>query len=370
MPDLLLAPYLALREPARVGPWDLIPFARLDASLAVPSDLRDHVLRLVDAYRLPKGDALGAVIHPAAEGVGAPFDRATMATVGNALLAGTIADNPALALGDEDRANAGHSIATSENALLYGHPLKDPGWYAIQRGMLYRELSGRFADEPDGPLPKVEAPVELPKPFLGSFDAEVANAAHAALDASDVSARRLQRALDWYVVAFSNAEAVTLDVRVGAARSALEVLAGSGDKTRRLVRAVGRLLREGDAKKRTRESRFWKGPVQLTDDEWWTTRLCELRNTIVHGDEVPDALWTHEGHHQLNLIHDNLIRCLKATVAAHAGDPLLKLTRSDRSIPRATERLMERVRANKSEAAEGRCSPCEGARPAWSAVGR
>ena len=79
------------------------------------------------------------------------------------------------------------------------------------------------------------------------------------------------------------------------------------------------LMREDDAVEETHEGAFWaKGPVQLTADEWWMTRLCELRNKIVHGDPIPGALWRHNGHHQIDHVHDRLIRALRAFVANHA----------------------------------------------------
>jgi hypothetical protein len=73
-------------------------------------------------------------------------------------------------------------------------------------------------------------------------------------------------------------------------------------------------------------------------------RFCKLRNAIVHGDEVPENLWMHEGHHHLAHAHDALIRCLKSVVAVHADDPLLKMTRSERVFPRKAEEMAERLR--------------------------
>ena len=139
-----------------------------------------------------------------------------------------------------------------------------------------------------------------------------------------------------------NAEAVTADVRVGGARSALEVLLDSGEETKRLVRAFGRMIEEPDATTTRHEGRpevFWsKGPVDLTASEWWLTRLCDLRNLIMHGKDVPDPLWQHEGRHQLEHTHDNLSAALRAYVADSIGDPRLRLPMSRRGFARSWER--------------------------------
>lgn len=84
--------------------------------------------------------------------------------------------------------------------------------------------------------------------------------------------------------------------------------------------------------------------MQLTPDEYWITRLCALRNAIVHGDEVPDELWVHQGHHQLNHIHDKLIAALRRSVAEQVGDVLLKLPKSERVFPRMAQEMADRLR--------------------------
>ena len=135
---------------------------------------------------------------------------------------------------------------------------------------------------------------------------------------------------------------MTLDVRVGAARSAFELLTDGGDETKRLVRAYGNLMHEAGAASATYQSVFWaKGPVELTADEWWMTRFCELRNAIVHGQQIPADLWDHQGHHQLNHIHDRLITALRTAVAKLVGDSLLQLVISDRAWARIREQAAD-----------------------------
>jgi hypothetical protein len=354
MADILLAPYLPVGQPTRVGPWELIPFSRLAGSDLLPDELTRRVVRLVEAYQPQAvgGKAMGVVIVPAGERIGAAFERSVMPRLGHALLAGVIAGNPPMAgeTDEEENPNAGWGVATVENSLLYGHPVVDSDSYAVEVGVLVRINAIRHAPD-DEPLPKVEPPVELPKPLFAQFDDELAGATYTALSAADAPARRLHRALDWYRIALSNAQAVTLDVRVGAARSAFELLTDAGDETKRLVRAYGNLVREDTTMSRTYEGVFWaKGPVQLTADEWWMTRLCELRNAIVHGHEIPVELWEHQDHHQLDHIHDRLIVALRTSVARLVDDPSLKLAMSDRAWARIGQQAADMLtRRNQAE---------------------
>jgi hypothetical protein len=356
VPDLLLAPYLPLADAVRVGPWELLPFRQVGGSTAVPVGLRDPVSRLLDAYSSPTGarTAFGAVAYPYQGTVGAPFASTDLALLSRALLAGTVAENPVMTIDEEDQSpNAGNAVATSENALLYGHPLHGGDFYATSTGMLVHANHIRTANAGQ-PFPKITPPVELPTPMFASFDDELSTATYTALSAGSTASRRLHRALDWYRIALSNAEAVTVEVRVGAARSALEALTGGGDSTKGLVRAYGVLVREEGTSLQTYEAVFWaRGPVQLTSDEWWLTRLCDLRNRIVHGDEIPDSLWEHEGQHQLNHIHDRLISCLKRVVADHAGDAALRLSRVDRMFRRAYSDAEKQLRGGRLAGSSG-----------------
>jgi hypothetical protein len=83
-----------------------------------------------------------------------------------------------------------------------------------------------------------------------------------------------------------------------------------------------------------------------------------LRNAIMHGDEVSDALWKHEGHHHLSLVHDKLIAGLRA--AEGAGDDLLALTPSDRDVARrhaAAVKAIETMRAKQEKSGGSPTNP-------------
>lgn len=98
---------------------------------------------------------------------------------------------------------------------------------------------------------------------------------------------------------------------------------------------------------RTYDDVFWaKGPVSLTPDEWWLTRLCELRNAIVHGDELTAEMWEHQGHPQIDHIHDRLIAGLRIFVANHIGDPLLRQRLPDRRHGRMVKEMMDLLAAS------------------------
>jgi hypothetical protein len=351
---LLLTPYLPLSEELSIREWRLIPFKALGAAEVVPAGLARPVARLIAAYG--RDDGMGAVVHLDGRQVGANFEMRDFTRLCAALLAGTVGGNPEMA-STQDGGLGAWSFTTAENALLVGHPLGDGSGYALQMGVLVRVLSGRGALE-DEPLPPIEPPLELPTPLISSFDDELAAAIYDTLGAGDDRARRLERALEWYRVVLSNAEAVSVDVRIGAARSALEALLGVGDETKKVVRAFGRLVRTPDSTEQTYENVVWaNGPVQLTGDEWWLTRLSMLRNRIMHGDEVPHDLWEHEGHHQLNLVHDKLIAALRAFIAEITGDDLLALSPSNRNAARRQVAAVKAIEAMRAEQEQPGDSP-------------
>lgn len=350
MADILIAPYLPLSERTSVCGWSLIPFGHAGELEIARRDVRTAVDQLVEVYAVDEPFGLGALIAPPNGELGAKFDRAVMPRLGHALLAGTVNGNPPMVTNDE-ASSGGQRMATSENAVLYGHPVTGGRSYAVEDGTLVRMRRMYTAAEGE-PLPKVSVPPELPTPMFGSLDDEFAEATLAILDSDDIDARRLHRMLDWFAIVMRNARAVTPDIRVEAARAGLEVLTGAGDDTKKLVRALGRLMRgEGKTERTyTADEVFWaKGTVQLTEDEWWMTRLCDLRNKIVHGDPVPEELWRHGQHHQIDQTHDRLIAALRRFVAERSRDALLVTAPSERWLHRAYERAEERACSAKEE---------------------
>jgi hypothetical protein len=71
---------------------------------------------------------------------------------------------------------------------------------------------------------------------------------------------------------------------------------------------------------------------------------------------VPDDLWKHEGHHQLNLVHDKLIAALRAFAAQSTGDELLASSPSEREAARRQAAAIKVIEAMQAER-EGRGVP-------------
>jgi hypothetical protein len=98
---------------------------------------------------------------------------------------------------------------------------------------------------------------------------------------------------------------------------------------------------------------FWAGgAVELTPDEWWLTRLCELRNAIVHGDDVSEDLWEHDGSHQLDHIHDHLIEAMRAALSKGADDPALKDPPGERAFARAMQEIIGEAESSEGDSGD------------------
>lgn len=331
--DILFAPYLILPDGAEIGPWRFVRFSELDESEALPESLRSQVLDLIAAYGVDDGlPSVGAMIYPTGGQIGSSFDRSDMDQLQKAILVGVIANNPAMAASEEDQPNnAGHMAMTAENALLYGHPIGGTRSYVVSTGAIVRQMSLRTAEEGEE-LPKVAPPVDLHLPLLSSFDDDMAQAAFDVLGRGDVDSRRLGRALDWYVLCFSNAVAISRDARIMALRCAFEVLTGVGDETKKVVRAVEEMLKDDSTETVTYEPWWAKGPVPGTADGIWMTKFSELRNAIVHGKEVPAELWEYEGLGQEFQAIDRLLVSLKSFLARVTEDESLRMAYGDRKL--------------------------------------
>jgi hypothetical protein len=280
--------------------------------------------------------AVGAFIARAAEGVGATFEVADVQTMHRSLVVGVLDANPSPE--EEQTGNEGHRAMTSDNALVYGHRIDESGYVAAEYGAMVRTLSGGYNVFRDEHKLRVRAPTDLHLPvWPPHLDGELIDAVHRSLTIDSDEARRLGRAIDWLDLAWRNAQALTVDLRIIAVRSGFEILFGTDD-TVALRGALSGLLEPPDVK---REPRVWKNlrgnlraPEELTGLEWWWMQFTFLRNRIVHGGAIDIERYMHGDHSHLDLGVYRLGEAVKARIVA-SGYPYLTLTLHERALFRA-----------------------------------
>lgn len=185
-------------------------------------------------------------------------------------------------------------------------------------------------------LPRVPPPNELPTPIFAKLDEEYASALYDALVRDDMTGRRLDRSIEWLALAWNNSAAISEDARVLVFRAGFEVLLGGGANTKRNRELLSRLLDEPGTARTPRSWPELKGPVPLTDLEWWFQSFALLRNKVAHGDVVEerDRLFDDGNRHPWHA-DDVLKRAIKRTVVRAGADPLIELPAIDRYFKRA-----------------------------------
>jgi hypothetical protein len=339
MADVWLAPYFPLSADMVVGPWRFVPFRDFARRHACSQGHFNEVRRLRTAYRLRQTSMpFGAIVIPAGGRVGDQQPREPLRPLSRAMAAAVIDGNPSF-LTSQDEPNAGHAMASAENAQLFGHPLHGGHSYAISTGAMVQQQ--RLSHAPPGrPLPRIAPPHDLPTPLFSRFDEEYAAAVYEALLADVLTARRLDRSIEWLAIAWSNTTALSEDARVLVFRTGLEALLGGGADTRRNRALLSELLDEPDA---PRTPRTWprgpKQPVPLTEMEWWFVCFAHLRNAVAHGDVIAREDWLHEdGNRHVWHADDVLRRAVKRTVVRALDEPDLELDRFRRHLRRAWEK--------------------------------
>ena len=295
------------------------------------------------------GTRLGAFVYRADGGIGGKVDGTDVRLMHRALTITVLDANPdPMKLADDGGGNEASRAMTSDNAIVYGHRIGAEGWVAAEYGFMVRTLSGGYnVFDNDEDAMRFRAPTDLYVPSWPShLDGELAAAVHRCIAADSDEARRLERAIGWLDLAWRNAEAITIDLRVPAVRSGFEVLFDvddpDADVTVEIRRALSALLDESDAPLTARQWRNRKGrlrePEDLTELEWWWMRFTFLRNAIAHGDVVTNELYAHDGYSHLDLGVHRLKQAIKATVIAH-GYPELELTPHERVLFRAMRKF-------------------------------
>lgn len=347
--EALFYPYLPTSDRSEVGPWQLIPFGDLANDDLLNEVVKETVEGLVGLYSVDDPMVnLGAIARAREGKVGDDIDRQGMQNLGRALLVSMLdANTPAL--DQEEPANAGHGMTTSDNAIGYGHPIDGSGGVAVEYGVLVRRLEGGMGIK--NPDYKIQAPIELPRPMLGrGFDDYYASALYELLDVESDAARRLGRAIDWLGLAWRNTTSLNFDLRVIALRTGFEVLFDESD-TQELRASLSALLDGDDPVKKPRKWTNRSGKVfavDLTDLEWWFTCFTELRAAIAHGDPIPDERYRFEGQWHFWIAESRLREAIKELVA-RAGHPDVKLEYGTRILKRAYEEAAAKAEATEEE---------------------
>lgn len=339
MGDLVLAPYLPLSEKAEIGPWALLPFRDFASRNARGRALYNQARRIITAYRLKDAmSPIGCVAVPIEGRAGDECDPEHMRVLARALAGAVVDGNPSLVHSDDS--NLGHRMATADNALVVGHLLDGGPRYAVREGALVARLDLRYAP-PGRRLPPVTPPPGLPTPMLGAgLDTEYADALYAVIASDTTAGRRLDRTIQWLVLAWTNATVVGEDARIVAFRAAFEVLLGASE-----TKALGPMLSDLLAPDSTTHPREWldHGKArhgELTDVAWWFQSLSLLRNAISHGQPISSEQWLFDGgERHLWYAADYLRKAIKRTVVQEGHDPELEMDTPMRHLRRAYREL-------------------------------
>lgn len=339
---MMYAPYLPMRERHEIDGWVLVPAADLgdgDVANELAAKVAPGLVRL---YALEnEGTTLGAFAYRAGVGIGGEIDGVDVRLMHRALAIAVLDANPdPPKRGDGGDGNEAHRAMTSDNALVYGHRIGSDGWVAAEYGAMIRTLSGGYnVFDEDSMRFRPATDLHVPS-WPRDLDGELAAAVHRCIAPDSDEARRLERTIGWLDLAWRNADAITLDLRVPAVRSGFEVLFDVDpalDATVEIRGALSRLLDETDA---TRTARQWpnrkrklRDPEDLTELEWWWMRFTFLRNAIAHGGALTNELYEHDGYSHLDLGVHRLKEAIKATVIAQ-GYPELELTPHERVLYR------------------------------------
>ena len=245
---------------------------------------------------------------------------------------------------EEGANNPGLNVSTSENFMVYAHPLNEEGRVAVDFGSMIRTTVGgiRAGEQPDN----IPYPVELHLPLCSQVDGDLADALYPLLIQKTDEGRRLSTTLDWLDVAWRNTDSVVSEVRVMALKSGFEVFLNVGETVSAERAELSALL---DPKGTPKNSRAYKNKrngknetIDVTDLEWWFTTFAFLRNDIAHGSEVPEADWEFDGKSQVMLAQRHLLKAIRKKVADASGKPDLLMDPLKRAIHVAAKEVFEK----------------------------
>jgi hypothetical protein len=304
-------------------------------------------------YRMPGHErGFGAFIRRDGTSVGEEMRSTGLRMLYHAVVVSLLDQNPSRAVaGMVDDYNSGHRMATTENALLFGHRFDHELYTGFETGtmVVMRQLGPKIGETED----VIQPPADMHLPmFRPQFDHVYAQALYEVLAAPD-DQHDLPGAIRWLELAWTNSASIDTAGRILALRAGFDVLFG-GANTREIRGKLSELLDDENAQRTHRE---WEDhgnhrEAHLTDLEWWFQSFSLLRNKIAHGGEIPDADYLFDDgvpHHWHGEWH--LRRAIKQVVA-NAGHPAVLLDVYDRIFEAAHPILEEAIAADEAAAAE------------------
>src|SRR5918994_6107999 len=139
--------------------------------------------------------------------------------------------------------NAGHQMATTENALLFGHRFGDDLYTGFETGtmVVMRHLGSRIGEAED----VIQPPSDMHLPtFRPQFDPVYADALYAVLAGLGANDPDLPGAIRWLELAWTNSASIDTAGRILALRAGFDVLFG-GANTREIRGRLSALLDDG-----------------------------------------------------------------------------------------------------------------------------
>jgi hypothetical protein len=353
--EVLLFPYLPLAQRRTIGPWLLIPREQLTANDTTDETMIAHAQGVARMYRMTGHQrGFGAFIRHDNHPVGEEVDSTGLRLLYHAVVVSLLDQNPSRAVaGAVDDCNSGHRMATTENALLFGHRFGHELFTGFETGtmVVMRHLGPKIGETEE----VIPPPADLHLPtFRPQLDHVYAQALYEVISRLDEDGPDLPGAIRWLELAWTNSASIDTAGRILALRAGFDVLFGGA----RTLEMRGKFSELVDERGVARTHREWDDhgrrlQADLTDLEWWFQSFALLRNKIAHGGEIPDAAYLFDDgipHHWHG--EWQLRRAIKRFVA-NAGYPNVLLDAYDRAMEAALPRLEQALAEGDPEPAEG-----------------
>lgn len=352
--EVLLFPYLPLAQRCTIGPWLLIPREQLTADDTTGETMITHAHGVARLYRMPGHErGFGAFIRHEDQPIGQEIDSPGLGVLYHAVVVSLLDQNPSRAVADTVDYNSGHRMATTENALLFGHRFDQELYTGFETGtmVVMRHLGPKIGETED----VIQPPADMHLPtFRPQLDHVYAQALYEVLSELGEDEPDLPGAIRWFELAWTNSASIDTAGRILVLRAGFDVLFG-GANTREIRGKLSELLDERSA---ARTHRQWDDHARhlqadLTDLEWWFQSFALLRNKIAHGGEVANAAYLfddgipHHWHAEWQLR-----RAIKQLVA-NAGHPDVLLDPYERVMRAALPRLEQALAEGAPEPAAG-----------------